>query len=307
LLLTLFSVLAAAAALRGRPATAAALALGATLTKEEAVLLPVPLLVLLFATRAGRRHVAATAIGLGIAEAVYFALRIHSGAMTPRTAPASYQFTFDWPQVGTNIAQYADRAGSVTLLAIVLLLTIARTVPAPNSAERRLMLAGIVWALAGFAITMFLPVRSSLYACFPSVGIAWAGAALAAAIWRATPVRRHRSAAIAALILTLALIPTQKARNIRWVELATLTTAVMPELEQAARAAQEDNILVTDHRVTRANLAAAFAGEIGAAYALVGGDAGPCGWSRRRRGRRQRRRCGYPNGFTPPGSCRTDD
>jgi hypothetical protein len=196
LLLTLFSVLAAAAALRGRPA-AAALAFGAMLSKEEAVLLPVPLLVLLLATRASRRHVAVAAVGLGVAEAVYFALRIQSGSMTPQTAPAHYQFTFDWSQVGTNVIQYADRAATFTLLTIVLLLAIARTLPVPDKAERRLMLVGFVWALAGFAMTVFLPVRSSLYACFPSVGIAWAGAALATAIWRATPVRRQQRAAIA--------------------------------------------------------------------------------------------------------------
>ena len=47
LLLTLFAVLAAIAAARGRPAAAALLAFAAMLSKEEAVLLPVALLVIL--------------------------------------------------------------------------------------------------------------------------------------------------------------------------------------------------------------------------------------------------------------------
>ena len=72
---------------------------------------------------------------------------------------------------------------------------------------------GAVWALAGFAVTMFLPVRSSLYACFPSVGVALAGAAIASALWRAGSAEQRRVAAAVALILPVLLIPDLSAEK----------------------------------------------------------------------------------------------
>ena len=93
LLLTLFAVLAAIAAARGRPAAAAILAFAAMLSKEEAVLLPVVLIVILaLVTRgrlpaeaqtmprakAGLRPVALAAVYCAAAEIGYLLLRRHS-------------------------------------------------------------------------------------------------------------------------------------------------------------------------------------------------------------------------------------
>ncbi|OFW08057.1 MAG: hypothetical protein A3H96_21925 [Acidobacteria bacterium RIFCSPLOWO2_02_FULL_67_36] len=271
LFLTLFAVLAAAAVAKDRPATAALFLFGALLSKEEAVLLPLPLLLMLVAMGGKRGRIAVTASLFAAAEIAYFVLRARSGAMTPVTAPWFYRFTFDWSQVARNIAEYADRSCTFTLVCLLVLLALVRRRPALSESERRIVAVGLGWLCLGFAITVFLPVRSSLYACFPSAGIAWAGAAAATAIWRAAPPRRQQAAAIAAIVLALALVPVYRVRNVRWVELADLTAGVMPGLEQASRASSDGTILIVDERTTRANIASAFGGLIPEAATLVAG------------------------------------
>jgi hypothetical protein len=274
LLLTLFAVLAAIAASRGRPAVTAILALAAMLSKEEAVLLPVALIVIVaLVTRLRSRHnmsfggqatpgfrpVALAMVYCAAAEIGYLVLRRHSNAMTPGTAPDFYQFIFASTAVLWNILQYADRSATLTALLLVLLLAITRKRPALDRAERTVVAIGVVWVLTGFAVTVFLPVRSSLYACFPSVGVALAGAAIASALWRAGSGRQRSVAATAALILPFLLIPIYRQRNVRWVELAVLSSHVTPALQEAARiAARDENILIVDDRSTRVSMLNAF-------------------------------------------------
>ena len=273
LLLTLFAVLSAIAASRGRPAAAALLAFAAMLSKEEAVLLPVALIVILALTTRARlpaeAHTTPRAkVGLPVvlamvycaaAEIGYLFLRRHSNAMTPGTAPDFYQFVFAPAAVFQNVLQYADRAATLTALLLILLLAITRKRPALDRAERSAVTIGAAWVLAGFAVTVFLPVRSSLYACFPSVGVALAGAAVASALWRAGPPERRRLAAVVALILPFLLIPIYRQRNGRWVELAVLSSNVTPALQEAARIAGPDgNILIVDDRSTRVSMLNTF-------------------------------------------------
>ena len=117
LLLTLFAVLAAIAASKGRPAAAALLAFAAMLSKEEAVLLPVALIVILALTTRARLATEAPTtprakVGLPVVLAVvycaaaeigYLLLRRHSNAMTPGTAPDFYQFVFAPAAVFQNV------------------------------------------------------------------------------------------------------------------------------------------------------------------------------------------------------------
>ena len=149
--------------------------------------------------------------------------------MTPGNAPDFYQFVFAPPAVFRNILEYADRAATLTALLLLFLLAIIRRRPALDPAERTAVTIGAAWALAGFAVTVFLPVRSSLYACFPSVGVALAGAAIATALWRAGTAQQRRAAAAVVLILPVLLIPIYRVRNGRWVELAVLSSAVTPD------------------------------------------------------------------------------
>jgi hypothetical protein len=274
LLLTLFAVLAAIAASRGRPAVAAILAFAAMLSKEEAVLLPVTLIVILALVARGRlpteaqtiprakvgfRPVALALVYCAAAEIGYLVLRRHSNAMTPGNAPDFYQFIVAPAAVFRNILQYADRAATLTVLLLVLLLAITRRRPALDRAERTAVTIGAVWVVAGFAVTVFLPVRSSLYACFPSVGVALAGAAVASALWRAGSAQQQAVAATVVLILPFLLIPIYRQRNVRWVELAVLSSNVTPALQEAARiAAHDENILIVDDRSTRVSMLNTF-------------------------------------------------
>jgi hypothetical protein len=85
-----------------------------------------------------------------------------------------------------------------------------------------------------FAITVFVPVRSSLYAVAPSIGSALAAASLASRAQRAAP---HRFALVCtALIASVAvLIPVYRIRNHGLVEPADLSTQATAELKRAAQ------------------------------------------------------------------------
>lgn len=260
LLLTLFGVLAAIAASRGRPGTAAILAFAAMLSKEEAVLLPLALIVILALVMRGRfRPVALAVVYCAAADLAYLVLRRHSNAMTPGNAPDFYQFTFAPSAVFLNILEYADRTATLTALLLILLFAITRRRPALDRSERTAVTIGVVWVLVGFAVTVFLPVRSSLYVCFPSVGVALAGAAVASALWRVgSPVHRDVVAAVV-LVLPVLLVPIYQQRNVRWVELAVLSSHVTPALQEAAQVAADDNnILIVDDRSTRVSMLNTF-------------------------------------------------
>jgi hypothetical protein len=66
--------------------------------------------------------------------------------------------------------------------------------------------------LGGYALTMFLPVRSDLYACFPSVGPSLAAAAVCGRLWDRAPPDRQRRALVAALIVVMIAGPVHYAR-----------------------------------------------------------------------------------------------
>lgn len=265
LLLILFSLLAARAAVRDRWWTAAGWTLLALLSKEEAVMLPAMLIAWRFLLSprpvAAGRVVLTMALPLG----VYFALRAHSGAMTPLDAPAEYRFTSDVWAILRNGREYADRAatlpGLVTLAAIALAWTRRRSGRAPISLgpdDRRLMVMGGVWLAGGYAVTLWVPVRSSLYACFPSIGAALAAAVMCRAAFAAMSERRRRVAAIGVLILPFLLWPVYRARNDSYDAAGALSRSVLRELEALPIPAGRD-VIVTDEDA-RPNLLSTFGG-----------------------------------------------
>ena len=84
---------------------------------------------------------------------------------------------------------------------------------------------GGAWLIGGFAATIWLPVRSSLLAVFPSVGLALAvGTLLAATARNAAPQRAWR-VAVAGVILPFLLLPIYWQRNVRWTGLRDLSAA----------------------------------------------------------------------------------
>src|SRR5262249_28285032 len=149
---------------------------------------------------------------------------MRSGAFTPATAPPYYHLSFTVPRLLSNLFPYADRSMTFSAV-IVLTLAVLGAVTHVRllDSERSALWFGGLWLIGGFALTVFLPVRSSLYACLPSVGVAIAATALAAAIWREIPQTRQSAAIFIGLILPFSLLPVYQARNDRLVSEAELS------------------------------------------------------------------------------------
>ena len=270
LLLTLFALLTVIAARRGwlfLMFLGALLALG---SKEEAVVLP-----LICAVWAGEPwtrgrwldHARRLMTGARrtwptlVALVVYLIARATSGAYTAASAPPYYRFTFEPSAIIENILQYADRSMTVFAIAIAAWALAVWAPPSPRALDRDLVIKGLVWFAAGFALTLWLPVRSSLYALFPSVGMALIAAAIIDAMRDASLTPRMNRATWGALLLPFLLLPIYWSRNERWVELADLTTRTASAIEREAATIPAGSIIeLRDDRSTRANFGSAFAG-----------------------------------------------
>jgi hypothetical protein len=253
LLGTLFSVLAAIALLRNHGIAAGALAFAAFLSKEEVVALPLIFTIWLLIDGRSLRPAIAPWIALG----VYFVLRGYSGAVGITDAPPHYQFTFDPAAVATNVVEYADR--SMTLGALILIAAglALRRLPAAGAIEWRVVWMGAAWLVCGFAATIWLPVRSSLYAVFPSVGFALIVASLLTAIATTAEPRRVRRVAMAGLVLPFLLLPVYWQRNVRWTELRRLSTATIRAI-QADPLPVQTLVVLEDDLSHRANFRHVF-------------------------------------------------
>jgi hypothetical protein len=241
LIVVLLSTLAATALVRKHPWRAAALSFAAMLAKEEAILLPVILAVWVSVEawlrddRSLRRRAIVFA-GLSIAcTIVYVALRVRSGAFTPSTAPEFYRPSFTLARIVENLPEYLDRSATFSLAVVVLFALVARpalrvTTPSVWPAMWPIARLAALWVVGTLAITVFLPVRSSLYACLPSVGVALAASALLAASWPSISARRQHVAITAGLLIPLLLWPILSVRarkSVREAELSATTIAAL--------------------------------------------------------------------------------
>lgn len=178
LLVVAFATSAAAAYISKRFVLGSFLLLAALLSKEEAVLLPVVLIAwALYDSRLTASLPTAARIKLIVSavlvETAYFVLRAKSGAFTPATAPSFYRFTFAPTAVASNLFQYLDRTATFAVMVVMLWILISRTTKLLLTVEDKSVIAfGILWWIGTLGLTVFLPVRSSLYACLPSVGVA---------------------------------------------------------------------------------------------------------------------------------------
>jgi len=268
LLATLFSLATAHAVLRARYALAGLAALMAMLSKEEAVVLPALFTAFLLATeprdeaRPAQRDLLALArrtLPLWVALAAYAALRLQSGAFWPGDAPSFYRFSSSLAVIGRNLLEYADRAGTVAAVVALALLAVSRVGwTALSEVERRVLILAALWLPATYVLTVFLPVRSSLYALLPSIGSALAVGAVASAAGRAKPAAVTKLGLVL-LVATVLLIPVYRARNVRWVRLAELSEHVMATLERAGRErSTAGHVVLIDAPVERFNLVSAF-------------------------------------------------
>ena len=128
-----------------------------------------------------------------------------------------------------------------------------------------------LWIPATYAVTVLVPVRSTLYAVLPSIGSALAAAAVASAILRLRP-NAFKRAATALVILAVILVPVYRQRNIRWVALADRSRDVMTRLESDARGRPGGHVVLVDDVNDRFNLAAAIGSGLPDALALTLGS-----------------------------------
>lgn len=234
----------------------------ALLSKEEAVLLPFMFAAWLAWGASGRRRGLAARLApawpLFAALAIYAVLRAQTGAFGPATAPPYYRLTIAPAVVLRNILEYLDRGATVAAVASLLLIGAARSLPSFDERERRVFVFAMLWFVAGYGVTVFVPVRSSLYALVPSIGACLAAGAVGSALLRATP-RPTRLAFAAMAVLPLLLVPVYRARNARWIQTGALSAHALHEIRLAAALAPETrSIVLVDNRGERVTLDAAF-------------------------------------------------
>jgi hypothetical protein len=274
LLLTLASLAAALFVLRGHPFGALISAATALLCKEEAVLLPVILFAWwMIVRRQNRPSSAALTMWWTCALALlggYLALRFQSNAMTPWNAPAYYRFTHDPAVIARNVFEYADRA--MTLSAAVALLGWIVMRPRAVQPSRTVVLCGAAWIAGGYGLTVFLPVRSSLYACFPSAGACLIAGDVAARCWAASSDAGNRRAVIAGVVAALAMTPVYVLRDRSTVANARFTSAALERITARAGALPDGStVLVLDDRDRKPNVETAFNTALADAFELTSG------------------------------------
>jgi hypothetical protein len=271
LLLTLFAVLAATSLLKNHPWSAAVFTFLAMLSKEEALVLAGVLLVWAWvqdgqqpsdgAKGSGRRPSVVCRLWPVLPVVLpYLLLRFISGAYWPGTAPPEYRLSFNWHVVAVNVVEYLDRAAmlSISVSVLLSLLLWKGNPPALSRADRTRIKLGLVWLVGGYALTVFLPGRTSLYACLPSVGVA-----LICSIWIGGLVRHNRSRAIWVLpglaVVAIAALPIYWIRNQRLVVPATVSSVVLGELQRVApELPQGSTVVLRDRPPGRDNIASAL-------------------------------------------------
>lgn len=276
LLLTLGATAATAALLGGRLIVAAAFLAVALFSKEEAVMLP--LITSVFLQLERRYSSSSISLRLWVLSssaltAAYLAVRSLTGAMTPATAPVYYRFSTDPSTLLRNILEYADRVSTFAILILVIGLIALR--PSSMRLDERtktILVACITWVVGALSLTIWLPVRSSLYACFPSVGTSIAAAALMAAWWEHAPAAHRSRAMLCALVLPIMLLPVHYARARRWVTIAEFSSRALDNLSSLTRDLPEGaSVVIYDNRAPRANMASAFGTLLNDAFTLKTG------------------------------------
>lgn len=241
LLLTLFSVLAARAVVYEQPWRVFGFSLLALLSKEEAIALPMICFVLAIGSPTGilslRDRVMTglkASVPAFVALGIYAVLRLQSGAFTPGTAPSFYRLSFEPQAALRNVAEYADRSATLAVAVLLILAAYLGRKPGFSGHRVEIVWLGAVWAVSGLTLTIWLPVRSSLYPVFPSVGVALLVASIADGMFDKAPTAKLKRAAIVAAVLPFALMPVYWSRNIRWVELADISQATFAAIQAHA-------------------------------------------------------------------------
>jgi hypothetical protein len=276
LLLTMGSLAAVLTLLRGHPFLALLPAALALFSKEEAFLLPGILFLWWIGFRRERmpstRQMALWWLCSIALIGVYLALRFQTGAMTPWTAPPYYRFTANPAVILKNIREYADRAMTFPFAVALLGWMVLRPSADRPPMSRTVLVCGAAWIVGGYGLTMFLPVRSSLYACYPSAGACLMAADAIARYWNAAaPAAQHRAVA-AGLAATLGMTPVYLIRNRATLANARFSTRVLHDLASETNGLPRGAVVVVvDDRTRRPNVETAFNMALDDAFELTSG------------------------------------
>ena len=279
LMVTFFSLLAAIQFANRRRATAAVLTLMAMLCKEEAVVLPALFSVVAFFEEDAIRNPVASfgkalrrAWPVWLALAIYLPMRFNSGAFGATSAPAYYTFSWSPYLVLRNLREYADRAGTVAMLVSLILVMVAGLRGRLDASERRALAWAAVWVPACLALTLFLPVRSSLYVILPSVGAALAAGAIASRAVRLAP-RRFTAVAVGLILVALVCVPVFRSRNRRLVREASLASRTMTVVSgETHRYPGGGVVAFIDNRSAPTTFEASFGGAVDDAVVVMNGS-----------------------------------
>jgi hypothetical protein len=273
LLTTLFAVFGALALVRGRSIWAGWLTFASLMSKEEPVLLPVVFAVWLWIDRQPIGSIAQRTWPSFAALGAYLALRARTDAFTPATAPSFYRLNGSPDVLLPNALSYLDRSMTFTAAVLLLgLIAFGRLRTVSLDVERKAAARGLVWLVLGFAVTILIPVRSSLYVVFPTIGSALIGMAAGAWLWRAIPERRRRFAVAAIMTLPIVLLPVHWLRHQTTKRQAMLSSQVLENVATAIKGSPGiARITVVDDEPGRVTVASAFGAELPRAVELVTG------------------------------------
>ena len=280
LMVTMFALLAAIQFARRRSAMAAVCSLLAMLCKEEAVVVPALFTAVAFFEEGGARHpvdafgkAVRRAWPVWLALAIYFPMRFNSGAFGAASAPAYYTFSLSPSLVLKNLGEYTDRAGTVAAVVALMMAMVGGLRGRLDDAERRALLWAALWIPSALALTLFLPVRSSLYVILPSVGTALVAGAIASRATRLAPQRFTR-VAVGLVLVALVCVPTvYRSRNQRMVREASLASQTMAVVNgEAARHTSGGTVAFIDNRSAPTTFEASFGGAIDDAVVVMTGS-----------------------------------
>jgi hypothetical protein len=264
LLALLFALLATWAWSRGRWLLAVPAYALALLSKEEAALLPLVLAVWGAVLGEGERperarRFALTLLAFSPALVLYAALRSRTAAFLPWSAPEYYAPTTSAGALLRNVLEYLDRTSTFVVAGLLVATAVAWARPRLARRERQWLVLGAAWVAGGLATTVALPVRSSLYAVYPSAGAALAAGAVLGALWRDAPAVARRRLAVAAVLVPLVMLPVQRSRNVRMVRHGELSARVVSLVQEHRRALRRGSTLaLADDPAQRVNLANTF-------------------------------------------------
>lgn len=264
LCVSVLALLAAAAVVRQKPIAAGAATLAAMLAKEEAVMLPFIFAgwawVLAAPTPSAKAgHIARATGPTWLALVIYVGMRAQTAAMTPMTAPDAYRFVLAPGALAGNALEYLDRACTFSLIVLIVAHVVAWQRPVMSDPLRRMLILGAIWFVGTFALTVFVPNRSSLYALLPSAAPALAVGFALQQLWDATDTAIQRRLVVAAVVLPVLLLPVYWSRNVRWIEIAELSSDTFAAVRRVVREHPDaDRLTFRDDRSTRRSFADAY-------------------------------------------------